>query len=351
MTEAGDHRRVVVGLSGGVDSGVAAALLLEAGYEVVAVALRMWRFDDEAEAPTEAAASVADALGVPLRVVDVRSRFLQGVVRPFVEAYARGRTPNPCVFCNPTLKFATLLAEAEAVGAWWVATGHYARVRHTPQGSHLLQAISSRHDQSYMLYRLTQRQLRHLRFPLGEVADKETVRALARDYGLPVAERAGSQDLCFVGGGDYRTLVQAMLPSAVRPGPILDEAGRTLGEHRGLPFYTVGQRRGLGIAAPQPLYVLRLDAEANALIVGPRVHLDRRSCRLTDVTFTQGNAPASRFTAEGRIRYRAPRVPLTVEMGEGQAHVTFAEPQRGVAPGQSLVLYRGEEVLGGGVIS
>ncbi len=346
-----DRRRVVVGLSGGVDSGVAAALLLEAGYEVMAVALRMWRFGGGTEAPTEAATSVADALGVPLRVVDVRSRFLYEVVRPFVAAYAQGRTPNPCVFCNPTLKFATLLAEAKAAGAWWVATGHYARVRHTPQGSHLLQAISTRHDQSYMLYRLTQQQLRHLLFPLGEVTSKETVRALARDYGLPVAERASSQDLCFMGGGNYRALVQAMLPSAVRPGPILDEAGRTLGEHQGLPFYTVGQRRGLGIAAPQPLYVLHLDAKANALIVGPKTRLERDSCRLTDVTFTQGNAPASHFTAEGRIRYRAPRVPLTVEMGKEQAHVTFAEPQRGVAPGQSLVFYEGEEVLGGGVIN
>ncbi len=343
------NRRVIVGLSGGVDSSVAAALLLERGWEVIGAALRLWHataapsFDD--------AAAVAAALGIPFRVLDVREQFYHTVVVPFAAEYARGRTPNPCVFCNPGLKFAALLSEAERRDAAWIASGHYARIIRAADGTaHLHRARSLRQDQAYMLYRLTQRHLRRLLLPLGELPDKATVRQLARRFRLPGAARRDSQDLCFV-NGDYRPLLRQLHPQSVRPGPILDEDGHVLGTHRGLSAYTVGQRSGLRISAPQRLYVLRLLPEQNALLVGPAERLWQRQCSLESVTFTVA-PPESPFRAQTRVRYHAPLAPSTVRLlPEARAEVTFDEPQRGPAPGQSLVWYRGDEVLGGGVIT
>ncbi len=348
-----DKPLVVVGMSSGVDSSAAAALLLEAGYEVHGLTLRTWRVSTADDAPViDQAGAVAAVLGIPLHVTDARERFYHDVVVPFADAYARGLTPNPCVMCNPTLKFAALLDAADCLGAAWIATGHYARIERAPDGpTHLLRACNPHKDQSYALYRLTQTHLSRLLLPLGTVESKEAVRDIARRHGLPSAEREDSQDLCFMGRGDYRALLTALHAEAFRPGPIYNEAGEQLGEHRGLPGYTIGQRSGMGIAARERLYVLRKDAARNTLIVGPRAALLRDTCTLEAMTFTAGAPPTREFAARGRVRYRAPRVPVEVTLLPGnRARVSLREPQAGLAPGQSLVLYAGERVLGGGII-
>ncbi|MEA3309492.1 MAG: tRNA 2-thiouridine(34) synthase MnmA, partial [Chloroflexota bacterium] len=281
--------KIMVGMSGGVDSAVAAALLLAAGFEVWGVTLQLWQAP-QVESPNslDDVRALAAALHIPLRVLDLRERFYQQVVERFAAAYAHGLTPNPCVTCNPQLKFDALLAAATETNAQWIATGHYARVEHPPTGpARLLRARSRQRDQSYMLYRLTQRHLTRLRCPLGELENKSQVREIARRLDLPHAEQRDSQDLCFLGGADYRPLLQTLRPESFHPGPILNEAGEVLGKHRGLPRYTIGQRSGLGIAAAQRLYVLALRPAENALIVGPAERLLQDSCQLTDFTFTQ----------------------------------------------------------------
>lgn len=342
----------VVALSGGVDSAVAAARLLAQGHTVEGVVLRLWRAPQAGEEDAiRAAEEVAQKLGISLHVVDARERFFAQVVRRFVQDYTAGLTPNPCVRCNPELKFA-LLAEVAAAAEALLATGHYARVIHSHNApAQLWRARFRPRDQSYMLYRLTQPILTRLYLPLGEASSKDEVRAEAAALGLPVAKRPDSQDLCFLGGGDYRALLQELAPASAQPGPIYDEAGRRLGTHRGVGFYTVGQREGLGIAAAEPLYVLRIEAAANALIVGPRAALARTACRVEALTFT-AEAPAEVFACTAQVRYRAAPVPATVRVGlNAQAEVQFAEAQYGLAPGQSVVFYEGERVLGGGFIS
>ncbi len=339
-------------MSGGVDSAVTAGLLLREGFEVYGVTLRLWR---EASLPPtdmfESAAGVARALGIPFTIVDLQERFYHDVVEAFADAYARGRTPNPCITCNPTIKFAALIEEADRIGAEWIATGHYARIARDNERARLIRARCAARDQSYVLYRLNQSVLRRLKMPLGDYEDKAQIRELARTWDLPAMSRSDSQDLCFLSGGNYRTLLESIRPEALQPGPIYDENGRKLGEHRGLPFYTVGQREGLGIATGERLYVLRLDPEQNAVIVGSAEQLTRPECRLDSVVFTAGKPPAEHFTAGVQIRYRAAPVPAEIKLeSETEARVVFAAPQRGVTPGQSLVFYEGEEALGGGFI-
>ena len=344
---------VVVGLSGGVDSAVTAALLLQQGYDVYGVALETWRAPtDSAEALTPAA-EVADHLGIPLIRHDLKDTFYRRIVTPFLDDYTRGLTPNPCVFCNPTLKFATLVEEADRLHAPWIATGHYARVVRTEDGvSHLLQGLAAAKDQSYALYRLTQDQLQRLLLPLGNLESKARVREIARRCSLPSAETRDSQDLCFAAGTNYQELIATLRPSALLPGPIYDESGNHLGDHDGLPLYTIGQRSGLGIAAPQRLYVLKLDSDENTITVGPRSSLAKATCVIKAITFTTGCAPRRRFEALARIRYGAPLAPASVTLRDNDtAEVAFRTPQVGIAPGQSLVLYHEEETLGGGVIA
>ena len=359
------NRRVLIGLSGGVDSAVAAALLQSQGYTVEGIALQLWEAPaaaGPADAAT-AAAAVANVLDIPCHMIDVRSRFYEAVVTPFLDAYPQGHTPNPCVRCNPTLKLAVMLEAADRMGVQWIATGHYARVRRDASGTaHLHRARNRDQDQAYMLYRLTQRHLRRLLLPLGEIASKAEVREIARQRHLPNAARRDSQDLCFMRGEDYRTLIADLRPQSLQPGPIYDEAGQRLGEHRGLARYTVGQRRGLGIAAAERLYVIALRPADNAVIVGPASSLERRRCTLAEMTFPTGAPPPPRgaaaggkspptFEAYGRIRYRAPLIPVTIRMaGAHRAEATLHQPQRGLAPGQSLVLYQEDEVIGGGII-
>jgi tRNA-specific 2-thiouridylase len=356
-----DH--VVVAMSGGVDSSAAAALLVEQGYAVIGVMLRLWAEPPlpgaEADASNRCcsleslagAQAVADRLDIPFYVINAEEPFRRGVVDFFIREYAAGRTPNPCLTCNRKIRFGYLLEYARSLGARYLATGHYARIRAGADGKlELWRGVDPLKDQSYVLSVLGQNDLRQVLFPMGEYT-KAQVRALAAGRGLPTASRPESQDLCFVADGDYRRFLTRWAPASVRPGPILDRQGRRLGTHRGLPFYTVGQRGGLGIAAPRPLYVLELQVESNTLFVGAAEDLGQRWLRAAGVNWIAGDPPASSSSVRVQIRYRAEPVPArTVSRPDGSVEVYLAESLRGVTPGQAAVFYRDEACLGGGTI-
>lgn len=355
--------RLVVGMSGGVDSSVAAALLLEAGHEVIGVTLRTapWTEPDDERArfgaccsPATAAGAraVARQLGIPYYLLNHEREFAELVIGDFTREYLAGRTPSPCVVCNREVKFGTLLRRALALEAEGVATGHYARLGRAPDtGRWLLYRGQDRvKDQSYFLWPLTQAQLARARFPIGELTKVE-VRARARARGLATAATPESQELCFV-EGDYRAFLRARAPEAFRPGPILDEAGRELGAHAGLGAYTVGQRKGLGLAASAPRYVIRLDPARNAVIVGERPALEARRLVATGVNLIAVERLDAPLEVEARIRHGAPLAPARlVPRGPGEVEVGFAAPLRAVTPGQSVVFYRGDLVVGGGLIA
>ncbi len=351
--------RVTVALSGGVDSSVAAALLVERGYQVSAAMLHLWAEPGADRTRANAcctpdsvtrARRVADQLGIPFTLVEAENEFKAWVVDYFIAAYSAGRTPNPCIPCNRAVRFGFLLDRVLAGGADSMATGHYARVRCSADRCQLLRGRDPQKDQSYFLHTLNQRQLAHTLFPLGDLTKKQ-VRQIARQRRLPVAEQPESQDVCFVGDGDYRRFLAQRAPHLFRPGPIRDTAGRVLGQHHGLPAYTIGQRKGLGIAAPEPLYVLAIEPAANTLVVGTADELGRDECTVAEMHYIGGETPTAPFRAWAQIRYRARPVGVTVTpLPERRAHVRFDAPQRDITPGQFLVLYHGETVLGGGVI-
>jgi tRNA-specific 2-thiouridylase len=344
-------------MSGGVDSSVAAALLVEQGYEVIGLTMRLWS-EPGSEASNRCctpdaegtARWVADILEVPFYVFDVEAPFRAHVVDYFVREYVAGRTPNPCLACNRHMRFDMLLRQALAMDARYLATGHYARLRHTNHRYHLLKGVDARKDQSYVLYMLNQETLRHLLFPLGDYTKKQ-VREMARQRGLPVADRAESQDLCFTANGDYRQFLQKEVPEAVRPGPIVDRRGRVLGQHKGLPFYTIGQRRGLGIAAPEALYVLEVDAARNALLVGTAAELGRSELTASQVSYVSGETPSEPQRVTAKIRYKADEAPgLLTPLPGDRAALRFDDLLRDITPGQGVVFYQGEELVGGGII-
>lgn len=352
--------RVVIAMSGGVDSSVAAALLVEQGYEVVGVMLRLWAETRPGEPSTnrccsseavEDARHVAHILGIPFYLLNAERPFKDQVVDRFIAGYAAGVTPNPCLYCNRHIRFGRLLNYALGIGASALATGHYARVRRSADGTYqLLRGVDRRKDQSYVLHVLTQRELAHLRFPLGELTKAE-VRERAHQLGLPVAEKAESQELCFVADGDYRRFLQQWAPDAVRPGPIVNRRGEVLGRHEGLPFYTIGQRRGLGIAGREPLYVMALDPERNAVVVGTRDELGRDELTAAQVNWISGAPPDAEIAVMARIRYKGADVPARVRpLPEGRVHVRFEQPLRDITPGQAVVFYDGDICLGGGII-
>jgi tRNA-specific 2-thiouridylase len=346
---------VLVAMSGGVDSSVAAVLLHEQGYHVLGGMMSLWAEEGGpanrccSPQAVEGARQVCRTLGVPFHVFDFEADFRRSVVDYFVSEYARGRTPNPCLACNRHIKFDLLLDRATQLGAEYLATGHYARIRRVDGEYRLLKGIDSTKDQSYVLYMLGQDELARLLLPLGEYT-KEQVRALAHERGLSVADREESQEICFT-TGDYRRFLSAQPGVVFEPGPIVDVEGAVLGQHKGLPAYTIGQREGLGIAAPEPLYVLQIDTERNALVVGPRRQLKRTQLKASGVRFVSGQRSGGPLEVTAKIRYRAPAARATLtSTGRDEVSLRFAEPQPAITPGQGVVFYAGERVLGGGII-
>ena len=345
------RKKIVVAMSGGVDSSVAAALLAAQGHEVQGVSLRMW---EENRGPRvcsdhRGAAEVAKLLGISHAWLDLRGQFIDTVVKPFARDYLQGRTPNPCVACNRDFKLGTLLNWARAHGADYVATGHYARLECKPAGSRiaLFRGADGAKDQSYFLFSLSQDQLEHTLFPLGEL-QKNRVRELARGFALPVAERAESQDICF---GDYRALVKSYAPkSEPAGGDVIDRRGKVLGRHRGIHSVTIGQRRGLGISAAEPLYVVEIQEESNRVVVGKKAELACAGLVARSVNWLEASG-LDEFEAQVQIRYRAPAIACTIRpQAGGGCEVRFAQSTTAVTPGQAAVFYRGDQVLGGGWI-
>jgi len=350
--------KVVVALSGGVDSSVSAALLVEQGYEVVGATMRLWSApgcEEENRCCTpqtrDLAAQLAEQLGIPFHILDAQQAFRQAVVQRFLDGYSRGDTPNPCVYCNRYLKWDYLWQFAQSIGAEAIATGHYARLRRGTDGTYeLWKGVDATKDQTYFLSLLTQQHLAHTLFPLGEYTKVE-VRQIAHARQLPAADQPESQDLCFLGKRDYRDFLRENAPQAVQPGEIVDQQGKVLGKHNGLAFYTIGQRKGMPASA-HALYVYQKDLEHNRLVVGTEAELGADRMQVREIKWIAGNPPADYFEAEVKIRFKAVPALAQIEVQpEGSAMVHFAKPLRDITPGQLAVFYQGEKVLGGGWIN
>lgn len=349
--------RVVVGMSGGVDSSVAAALLVEQGYEVIGVTMRLWTLHDGDALPSKQqccsvedvddAVAVAQALGIRHYVLNFEKQFQENVVDYFVGEYERGRTPNPCLACNEHIKYRALLDRATALDADFLATGHYARVRTTSAGYQLLRACDTGKDQSYVLYTLGQAELARLILPLGDL-EKAEVRRIAAHHRLPVADKPDSNEICFVPNNDYRTFLAERLPQS--PGPLIDiTTGDVVGVHSGHTGYTVGQRKGLGALGARR-FVTGIQAESNVVFIGDDNALRCRTAVAERLRWVSGSPPPDGTRVDAKIRYKSHPAPAVLEMAGESIQVRFDEPQRAITPGQAVVFYDGEVVLGGGTI-
>ena len=350
--------RVVVAMSGGVDSAVTAAMLADEGYDVIGITLQLYDHGQTTVRPGTCCAGedihdarrVADHIGIPHYVLNYESRFREGVIEVFADSYARGETPIPCVCCNQTVKFRDLLEMAMDIGADTLATGHYVRRAPGLEGPELFMAADPSRDQSYFLFATTRRQLEFLRFPLGDLA-KDRVRELACRFHLSVAAKPDSQDICFVSEGNYVGVVEKMRPEARHPGDIVDLEGRVLGRHLGIVNFTIGQRRGLGVSAPRPLYVIRLEPATARVVVGPRRALLRDHVNLRGVNWLgPGEPPARQLRVSVKLRSAMAAVPAILVCDGSAAEVILDEPFAAVAAGQACVFYDGESLLGGGWI-
>lgn len=354
--------KILVAMSGGVDSSVTAALLMQQGYYIEGATIKMWPEDDPVFTGSSASCSnsaikdaqqVANKLGIVHHVIDFSQEFLNKVVSNFVDEYIQGRTPNPCVVCNREIKFGVFLRAAEALGADLVATGHYAQIIFDPFTRRYLlkKAKDESKDQTYVLYSLTQEQLSKAIFPLGGFS-KQEIRQLALDFDLPVAYKKESQDICFIPDNDYRRFLTEKCNGTIVPGPFLNTKGDIIGRHCGIPFYTIGQRKGLGLALGYPAYVVAIDVENNAVIVGPKNKLYSKTVCVNQNNFVLFDKLEKPITAEVMVRYNAKAAKATIAPGaeEGLVKVVFQEPQKAVTPGQSAVYYQGDTVMGGGII-
>jgi tRNA-specific 2-thiouridylase len=360
--ESPSNKRVAVAMSGGVDSSVAAAILVDQGYQVIGMMLRLWSEPGQGNGrpanrcctPDQMADArrVADQLRIPFYVLDAQELFHHKVVRFFIDEHLAGRTPNPCIECNREIRFNYLLGRAMGLGADYLATGHYARVQRTPNGYQLLRAVDASKDQSYVLHVLGQKELARALLPVGKFP-KEKVREMAASYELPVVGKSESMDLCFLGDGDYRRFLREHAPESGHSGPIYSQSGTLIGEHNGLANYTIGQRKGLGVALGKPAYVIRKDTARNALVVGSRHELGCRELLATGVNWVAGRPPDGAIQAGVKIRYRAAANTATVTALNGgkEAKVVFNEPVYGVTSGQGAVFYEEEACLGGGIIA
>ena len=352
---------VLLGMSGGVDSSVAAALLVRQGYDVHGVTLQVWEHEDETVAASKRweergcckvgiARYVAQTLKIPHEVVDTRENFRAGVIDDFLAGYLEGTTPNPCVRCNERVKLRGLIELADARGISFVATGHYVRISEFEGLSTLRRATDLKKDQSYFLYRLRQAWLGRLLFPVGDM-QKIDVWKEAETLGLPVDELKESQEICFVSHGDYRTFIEKEAPAAKKSGAFVDDQGRYLGEHDGIAFYTPGQRRGLGIAAGRRLYVQQVQPSTNTVVLGTEESLRRSQCDVADLNLFDPSLLIGSTEVQVKVRYATPAMPAIVQsLSEGTLRIFFHEPQRALSPGQSAVFYRNDHVLGGGII-
>lgn len=349
--------KVFVAMSGGVDSAVAAAQLIERGYHVTGIHMETWKdpkWDEESRNlpnPAMLASVTADSLGIPFISMDIQERFYTQVVRNFIQQYLQGQTPNPCLYCNPQVKWGILQSYALKQGADYFATGHYARVDHSNlEDVRLLRGVDPSKDQSYVLSMLSQTQLGRSLLPLGEMF-KDQVRGLARAMNLPVADRQDSQELCFLGNVDYRDFLQRFAPESSESGKIVDLNGTVLGEHQGLTFYTIGQRRGIRVAASEPYYVMAKDIENNQLVVGHADQLGKHFLTATGANWIAGHPPDRGEIYGVMVRYRTKSEPATlISATEDDFRLEFKRKVRGIAPGQVAVLYKGEVCLGGGII-
>ena len=357
------RKKVVVAMSGGVDSSVAAALLVEQGFEVTGVTMNLFslsgkfcRAEDLRSCcgwkSAEDAQRVAMALGIPHYVADFRKEFERTVIADFCSEYSQGRTPNPCIRCNEHIKFELFLKKAKKLGAEAIATGHHARVVYDPDLSRYLlkKGLDLEKDQSYFLYPLTQRQLAFSRLPVGDLTKKE-VRAKARKLGLPVAEKEESQEICFVPEKNYPEFIKSRMPEISNPGPIVDLNGRVVGEHKGVVYYTIGQRKGMGIAAPHPLYVLNIEPETNTITVGRNEDLYKKGLVASSVNLISRRGLTGPMEVRAKIRYKhAEAKGVVTPIGDREVSLEFEKPQRAITPGQAVVFYDGDVVIGGGII-
>lgn len=349
---------VVIAMSGGVDSSIAAALLKEQGHNVIGMMMRLWSETGQESfnrcCTPEAMAlarQVAGILDIPFYAIDAQDIFFDNVVQNFIQGYTQGITPNPCLECNRQIRWGFLLKHALSLGADYLATGHYVRKKTLHSNEHqLLRGIDPTKDQSYVLHVLNQNQLSKAIFPLGDYS-KSSVREISKQLKLPISERSESQDLCFLAGGDYRNFLLRHSTDTIESGPILDLNGQVIGDHAGIPFYTIGQRKGLGISSKQPLYVIEKDIGRNALIVGNRSQLERLELIATSTNWIAGRSPESSFKATIKIRYRAKESSgIITPIGNNKVHIRFNMPHIGITPGQAAVFYNGDVCLGGGII-
>jgi len=337
--------KVAVALSGGVDSSAAALLLKEAAYEVIGVHMRL-RDSPDFDSQAQRAENICCILDIPYHQLDLQKEFESRVVDYFCQEYRQGRTPNPCVACNEHMKFGLLLDKALSLGADYLATGHYARMEHSRDGHRLLRAKDTSRDQSYFLYTLTQEKLGRVLFPLGEHS-KDEVKQMAKQAGLSTATKS-SQDICFISQRNYGVFLGQRFSAA--PGDVADTGGKRLGRHRGIAFYTIGQRHGVGLASGKPLYVIRIEPESNRIVLGLEKELYSQKLTAHKVNWVSGKAPQEPITVTAKIRYKSKEAEAILVPRDDSVDVHFTQPQKAVTPGQSIVFYNADEVLGGGII-